>query len=159
MQKNEYKKDLGSLHVAFDNLSEENKRCMELMLFDGINNTFFRYVPAKTLIATLHSWLDCSMDNIEKYCSKTNYTAPYINPKTQIEKWAEILKPLRNKADIYIVNHRANSERSLSALLSDLFLNPKSGISSKSKKAGNLVRLLIFITIRHYPAMSGLLSP
>lgn len=154
VQKNEYKKDLGSLHVAFENLSEENKRCMELMLFDGINNTFFRYVPAKTLIATLHSWLDCSMDNIEKYCSKTNYTAPYINPKTQIEKWAEILKPLRNKADIYIVNHRANSERSLSALLSDLFLNPKSGISSKSKKAGNLVRLLIFITIRHYFMLS-----
>jgi hypothetical protein len=76
VKKNGSERDLAPLNSAFEKLSEESKRGLASLFFDGINRSFFHYVPAESLIATLYYWLDDTKEIIDKYCCGTIYKAP-----------------------------------------------------------------------------------
>jgi len=161
VQKNEYKKDLGSLHVSIWKLSEENKRLHGVDAIWWDNNTFFQIRSCQNTNRDVHSLARLFNGTIiRKYCSKNYITLPHIStPKTQIEESGpEILKPLRNKAEHLYMRQSSSKivNAAVRACLSICSWNPSQGICIQYKKSWKpWLGSYYSITIRHYFMLSG----
>lgn len=134
----------------FSHPLEDTNQLVEALCFDAINDSFFRYAPPETLISTLHFWLENSAVLNGSFWMKKHVGGSSISLSMLCVRWITLFSEIADKQSVYATNKRRPSDVTVSTLLSDFFLAPKTELIGKSSEVSCLLRLLSFLALRHY---------